>query len=134
MSIPFFAKLGPATGAALTPNIIFLFMPIAHSSFINLLTGLPWEKLIRYHRCPEPLLWALGSLAASVVASGAALAAACGAPPLAGAPKKCLSLDQACKGIKTLQAGGRRWLGHGTLWMVTAHGLSYYIYWAQENT
>ena len=29
---------------------MLLFMPIAHSSFLNALTGMPFEKMIKYHR------------------------------------------------------------------------------------
>lgn len=27
-----------------------------------------------------------------------------------------------------------RWLGHGTLWVVTFHALAYYIYWGVSDT
>ncbi|KAL4437426.1 hypothetical protein ABPG75_004565 [Micractinium tetrahymenae] len=58
-------------GKLMAPNLMLLFLPIPHLSFVTWLTSASRNQLIRYHR----------------------------------------------------------WLGHGTLWLLTIHGMLYYIYW-----
>eukprot|EP00879_Flechtneria_rotunda_P017062 GHRR01017869.1.p1 GENE.GHRR01017869.1~~GHRR01017869.1.p1 ORF type:complete len:271 (+),score=49.52 GHRR01017869.1:89-901(+) len=42
--------IGIAWGWLLWPNLALLFMPVAHNSFLNYLTGLPYSALVRFHR------------------------------------------------------------------------------------
>ena len=58
-------------GQMCAPNLALLFVPVPHTNFVTWLTGVPRNRLIRFHR----------------------------------------------------------WLGHATLWIVTIHGLLYYVYW-----
>lgn len=47
---------GFATGILLEPNIMVLFMPIAHSSFLNYLTGIPVSCATVCRQVPSPPL------------------------------------------------------------------------------
>lgn len=62
-------------GKMMAPNLMLLFLPVPHLSFVTWLTGVSRNQLIRYHR----------------------------------------------------------WLGHGTLWVLTIHGVLYYIYWGASH-
>ena len=43
-------RLALTFGLMLMPNVALLFFPIPHNSFLNTLTGIPHERMIRYHR------------------------------------------------------------------------------------
>lgn len=39
-----------AFGKMMAPNLMLLFLPVPHCSFITMLTGVSRNALIRYHR------------------------------------------------------------------------------------
>lgn len=43
-------RLALTFGLMLMPDAALLFFPIPHNSFLNTLTGIPHERMIRYHR------------------------------------------------------------------------------------
>ncbi|PSC73660.1 Superoxide-generating NADPH oxidase heavy chain subunit B [Micractinium conductrix] len=69
-------KVAEAFGKILSPNLMLLFLPVPHCSFITQLCGVSRNSLIRYHR----------------------------------------------------------WLGHGTLWVLNLHALSYYLFWGVTHS
>lgn len=113
-------------GKAVAPNLMLLFLPLPHCSFITVLAGVSRARLVRYHRCAAaaPLLW--------LDAAGGP-PAACGARQQHGARCRTPTCTRATPLPHPPLRPRRSWLGHGTLWVLSIHAVLYYIVWGARQ-
>lgn len=131
---PLRRRAGLSFGQLLAPNLMLLFMPVPHTSLFPWLTGLSRNQLIRYHRCVMDGAWELGlglqiqrdqaaSLIPADVAPRLSHSASTAAPQYLPAQLCPVRWPSSCS-----------WMGHGTMWILTAHAVLYYVYWATSKT
>lgn len=113
----------------LAPNLALLFMPIPHTNAVTWLTGVSRNRLIRFHRRAVPR---------ALFGGGWGTTRAGLNWPRLGPGPCCRHMAGRswcpCAGPAAHRPPAhRRWIGHWTLWLVAAHSVGYYIYWAATS-
>ena len=103
-------------GWAATFDILLLFYPVPRSSFLLWLLGTSFPEFVKYHRYWHPCR-------------------ACAPSPAYNFLPVTVTFirHDHSNVVKPSPTTFHRWLGHGTMWVLTLHGWGFYLFWLLQH-
>ena len=105
-----------ALGWAATLDILLMMYPVPRSTFLHWMMGESFPTLIKYHR--------YGSLQSALRPSRCRFSTV--GPDNVGHRELCCAMSY---GLEGHYGAGCRWIGHGTMLIITLHGFGFYGVW-----